>query len=297
MSIRLKKTIGRRLPFYTQHFERALWRGINKLNKRIRAKNYPAIACVPTDPIGQCIVFYGLYEEELLCFLFGKVFNEDELQRFKQQQAIDVGANIGNHTLFFARYFKEVIAFEPNISALKLLDANICLNKTRNVQVFPFGLSHEANTLPFLENSKNLGISQFQFEKVPETASIQYLRVEKGDSLLQEKQMPIALIKLDIEGHELNALRGLEETIRRHQPIILFELGVSNEKNAAMTIFNYLRQLNYAYFYTIEQKKRHPFFLMRFFEKLRGYEIVLEQIIEPEDRYYALIIAKMSPLE
>ncbi|MDQ8040125.1 MAG: FkbM family methyltransferase, partial [Rickettsiella sp.] len=255
----------------------------------------PLIACVPNDAIGQEIVMYGLYEEKLLHYLFEKIFSNNDLHQFKRKQVIDGGANIGNHSLFFSRYFKNVIAFEPNPVALKLLDTNIFLNKTENIQVIPFGLSNESNVLPFLEDSENLGGSGFNFPK--ESLPTHQLRVEKGDILLKNMQTtPIALIKLDIEGHELNALQGLEQTINTHQPIILFEAGTSKGKNGSKAVFNYLSQHNYKYFYTVEEKKPHPFFLLRFLEKFKGYEIVLEQINEPENRYYSLIIATTTPL-
>lgn len=294
MQTKTIKTIIHYPSFYTQRAERALFRRLLKLNKKIRLKNYPLLACIPSDIVGQWITLHGLYEEELLLGLFNIVFR-DLLPQFKKQTAIDGGANIGNHTLFFSRYFKQIIAFEPNPTALKLLDTNIFLNKTKNIQVIPVGLSNQANILPFFENPENLGGSGFNFD--PSFATDTQLRVEKGDSLLQNIQTtPIGLIKLDIEGHELNALQGLEETIKTHQPIILFETHTSEGKQGSKAIFNYLSQHKYNYFYTIEQKDPHPFFLVRFFEKLKGYEIVLKQMSEPEDRFYSLIIATSNPL-
>lgn len=84
------------------------------------------MACVPSDTIGQSIVLNGLYEEEFL-ISFETIFRH-LLEKFKLQTFIDVGANIGNHALFFSQYFKEIIAFEPNPTALKLLDINVFLN-------------------------------------------------------------------------------------------------------------------------------------------------------------------------
>lgn len=280
------------LPWYKRFSEHILRLYLRKRQKQVRLKNYPQLACVPSDAIGQWIVIHGLYEEKLLLSLFNIVFQEF-LPRFKEQAVIDGGANIGNHALFFSRYFKQVIAFEPNPSALKLLDTNIFLNKTKNIHVIPLGLSNKSATLPFHENPENLGGSGFSLQNPPFSKPTQHLSVEKGDNLLaqQTKTIPIALIKLDIEGYELNALQGLEKTIKQYQPIILFEAHTSQGKKGAKAIFNYLSQHNYFYFYTIVEKKRHPFFLIGFFERLKGYKLLLEPIYEPEDRYYSLIIA------
>ncbi len=292
------KTLTHRLPLHKRLPQRLFKLRLQKLNEKIRAKKYPLLACVPSDAIGNWIVLHGLYEEEFLRCLFDKVFSKKDLQRFKQQAVIDGGANIGNHAVFFSRYFKQVIGFEPNPHALKLLETNIFLNQIKNIQVIPLGLSNEPAILPFLENPENLGGSGFNFKKQLLGANIQKLKVDKGDCLLHSMQeMPIALIKLDIEGHELKALQGLEKTIEKNHPIILFETHTSKGKAGSKAIFNYLSQLHYSYFYTIEQKKRHPFFLARFLQGLKGYPVVLNQIYEPEDREYPLIIATTSPWE
>lgn len=180
--------------------------------------------------------------------------------------------------------------------------ANIFLNKTKNVHVIPVGLSNQSAVLPFDEDSENLGGSGFNLKIKPSIKlPTQHLKVEKGDTLLEQQKLnieniPLALIKLDIEGHELSALQGLEKTIRKHQPIILFEAHASKGEHGSEAIFRYLKQHNYTNFYTIEEKKAHPFFLIRFIEKLKGREIVLNQISTPQDRYYSLIIAMTTPL-
>lgn len=275
---------------------------LKKKQKKIRKKKYPLLAVVPTDSIGQWIVRNGIYEETLLLSLLNVVFR-NFLPEFKEQTVIDCGANIGNHALFFSRYFKHVIAFEPNPSALKLLDTNIFLNKTKNIQVIPIGLSNKSAVLPFYENPNNLGGSGFNLQalntKHHQTLSVQQLRVERGDTLLEQhaKNPPIALIKLDIEGEELNALQGLEKNIQEHHPIILFEAKTSQGEKGSKAIFNFLSQHNYDYFYTLEPKKPHPFVVVKFFEQFKGYPIVLNQISEPEDRYYSSIIATTKPLQ
>ena len=260
MQYKTIKTLTHRLPLYKRVPERLFKLSLQKRNKKIRLKNYPLIACVPSDAIGKHIVLDGLFEEELLHCLFTKVFSKENLMHFKQQAVIDGGANIGNHALFFSRYFKEVIAIEPNPTALKLLDTNIFINKAKNIRVIPLGLSNRPAILPFFEDSQNLGGSGFNVKKsvfeVKEPLQPQSLCVEKGDILLEKNQIttPIGLIKLDIEGYELNALKGLEKTIANYQPIILFETHTSEGKMGSKAIFNYLSQLNYSYFYTIERK-------------------------------------------
>lgn len=140
------------LPWYSRFSQHPLGCYLRKIHKKNRLKNYPQLACVPSDYIGQSIVLNGLYEEEFL-ISFETIFRH-LLEKFKLQTFIDVGANIGNHALFFSQYFKEIIAFEPNPTALKLLDINVFLNQTKNIRIVPVGLSNNSGTLPFFETQK-----------------------------------------------------------------------------------------------------------------------------------------------
>lgn len=201
---------------------------------------------------------------------------------------------------FFSRYFKEIIAFEPNPTALKLLETNIFLNQAKNIHVIPLGLSSESATLPFVEDPENLGGSKFTIENaLVKTAISKQLNVEKGDTILSRdfKSSTIGLIKLDIEGFELNALQGLEQTLIHHQPIILFEAHTSQGKTGSQAIFDYLTQFHYAYFYTVERKKLHTGLVGFLTRLLKGYEIILSPLTRPENRFYSLIIATTTPLE
>jgi FkbM family methyltransferase len=284
------------LPWYSRFSQHHLRRYLKKVQRKNRLKNYPQLACVPSDAIGQWIVLNGLYEEELL-ISFETVFKH-YLAKFKQQTFIDVGANIGNHSLFFSRYFKEVIAFEPNPTALKLLETNIFLNQTKNIHMAPIGLSNESGTLPFIENSENLGGSKFNL-KCPHTATYKKLNVEKGDTILYRdfKASSIGIIKLDIEGFELQALQGLKQTLIQYQPVVLFEAHTSQGETGSQAIFDYLSPLHYAYFYTLERKKLNSGLINLLVRLLSGYEIVLRPLTRPKNQFYSLIIATTTPLE
>lgn len=284
------------LPWYSRFSQHHLGCFLRKIHKKNRLKNYPQLACVPSDAIGHSIVLNGLYEEEFL-ISFETIFRH-HLEKFKQQTFIDVGANIGNHALFFSRYFKEIIVFEPNPIALKLLDTNIFLNQTKNIHVIPLGLSNESGTLPFFEDPENLGGSGFSIKKY-HSVSKQKLNIEKGDTILYRdyKSSSIGVMKLDIEGLELPALQGLKQTIIHHQPIIFFESHTSQGEMGSQAIFDYLTQLHYAYFYTLERKKLTTSLTGFFTRLIKGYEIVINPLIRPEDRFYSLIIATTTSLE
>ncbi len=82
------------------------------LNKR-RAElinRFPQVACFAFDHISTEITVRGRFERPALEFFCSQLFNRMQNRRL----CLDVGANIGNHSLAFADHFDRVLAFEPN---------------------------------------------------------------------------------------------------------------------------------------------------------------------------------------
>lgn len=138
---------------------------------------------------------------------------------------VDVGANIGNHTLYAALYMnpRVVIPFEVNPPALKVLRTNLLLNPTASVDARYLGVGlGAADTRLSLVASPpgNLGGTRFAA-----TADGPLIAIA-GDGVLMGT--PVSFIKIDIEGMELEALRGLAGTIRRWRPSLFVEVTDPN---------------------------------------------------------------------
>lgn len=275
-----------------------LW--LYNLNTSVSKKNIPLLACVPDDTIGREIIVNGLYEEKLLKALFECIL-VSWIQEFKTGAILDVGANIGNHTCFFARYFRQVVAFEPNPVSYRLLQANIALNSLNNVIIRKVGLSDQSADLTFVQTRGNLGGSGF-FEANNDRNDVKsVLRVEIGDSELNkiDINVPIRMIKVDVEGHEYPALKGLKNTIEVNKPILMFEIHPFSANNG-VALFDYLRDLGYLYFYSVEpqyaQKTVDSLIgrLMAFFSVDGDY--ICKRITNPDNRLYIAIIAYTKPI-
>ena len=93
-----------------------------KTHKQLSPK-YPPLALFNYDLIGRHIVCDGFYELALLECLENHVFPKLKTRSI----CLDIGANVGNHSAFFSPIFDRVIAFEPNLRAFKLLEANAML--------------------------------------------------------------------------------------------------------------------------------------------------------------------------
>lgn len=154
-----------------------------------------------------------------------------EKQEFAGQTVYDVGAHVGLLTLFFARAVGEtgnVIAFEPNPQNYRTIIDHVYLNRLTNVKVIPLGLSSRSGSLRFVVTRSALGTAephlQMQYEQEKGVRVFQ-IEVDTLDGQVGAKGLPAPdFIKIDVEGLELDVLRGMVETIHAHRPRILLEL-------------------------------------------------------------------------
>lgn len=145
------------------------------------------------------------------CMERGKAYEQVLLEHIYAQQysglAVDVGANVGNHTMWMAAICSlRVVAFEPIV--YEELSRNVNLNDlSERVSVRPYALGDYAGT------ANHVGKGQLSEDGGD-------IRVRLLD---QFKLKDVAVIKIDVEGWEPLVLRGGEETIRRDRPVIFAE--------------------------------------------------------------------------
>lgn len=125
---------------------------------------------------------------------------------------IDVGANVGLVSLTAAKLVGSggrVLAFEPNVVLVDRLRSSLVRNDIRNVEVIPVALGEE-NTSAHLATSSQHGTGTLR-EGIGSEVT-----VRKGDDLLPQIPADIwVFVKLDVEGYELRALRGMQSLLRR----------------------------------------------------------------------------------
>lgn len=161
--------------------------------------------------------------------LMGNFYGEPELtligKHFSGGTFIDVGANVGNHSLYALRFLnaQKVIAFEPNPPAFKILQYNVLLNGLRDrADLRPVGLSNQAGTASIAHSpDRNLGGTRL------EAAADGRLTLMRGDDALAGEQ--VSFIKIDVESLEMQVLEGLRETIRLNRPPMYIEVDPTNE--------------------------------------------------------------------
>jgi len=273
---------------------------LKRHNISVSKKGYPLLVGAPNDYMGREIIVTGLHEEDLLNVLFKKVL-VPFLPEFNTGVILDVGANIGNHTCFFARYFRQVIAFEPNPVAYRLLQANLELNRLRNVILRKVGLSDQTADLGYVQTRGNLGGSGFFEADKTRNDEQSILRVEVGDAEIDKLNLsdPIRMIKVDVEGHEFPVLKGLAKTLKEQKPLLMFEIHpFGSAKRSA--IFDYLKEMGYTHFYAVEPEntsdnaKGFIGKLLAFF-RIEG-DYTCKSITYPENRLYMAVLAYTRPI-
>jgi FkbM family methyltransferase len=136
--------------------------------------------------------------------------------------AIDGGAYVGTFAAHLINQFRQVLAFEPILANYECLKLNVpkaeCYNAALSDKTEPVSIGQAADKL-----------KTFQWCVGEKTSVISV----PGQAIDDLNLFDLSLLKLDVEGHELNVLRGAEWTIRQHRPVVLIEEKFDPKKRAA----------------------------------------------------------------
>ena len=146
---------------------------------------------------------------------YEKAMLEDIRARNLGGEAIDVGACFGTHSLYFAAVCGlSVLAIEPRSDNFEVLLRNIELNRPINIRVLNAAVgSHEG----FVTLAQELAGNRGSTTATVAATGVPMLTI---DSLTTSA---VGLIKIDVEGMELDVLNGAEETIKKYRPMIYVE--------------------------------------------------------------------------
>ena len=192
----------------------------------------------PATDIGFTLLATGAFERNLLkkCSEF---IRSDGV-------VVDVGANIGFHSVNFAARCHDgaVISFEPGRSTFEYLLRNV--REYSNVIPLNLALSATAGLHTFYAASDDA------YSGLKDTKRKRILREEwvacfTGDEILTPllKNKRLDLIKIDVEGEEMQVLYGLVNTISKHRPTILCEIVGGTHSDDPAAIVRYCVSLGY----------------------------------------------------
>jgi FkbM family methyltransferase len=214
----------------------------------------------------------GVFERET-SILFQKIVKEG-------MKILDVGANIGYYTLFASRLVGvsgKIYAFEPDAKAFEYLSRNIAANKCSNVVGIAKAISDRQGSAYFICNKPEEGfISNSPLSNlgiIAQTISL--------DNYFSEAGWPqVDIIKMDIEGGEHSALRGMKELSKRNPHMkLIMEFNRNNIERAETTteeIAYTLFELGFRRGYLIERGMK-VFSFNEFPKEHINYNLLLEK--------------------
>lgn len=191
-----------------------------------------------TDTISQQILFLGYYDAPLTKFIkniakAGGVF-------------VDVGANIGYCSNLFAKQNKscKVYSFEPSVQNLALLKHNVALNDLKNqVKILDLAVGDVEAEMYFDNGPKE----QTGWGHLSENKTGQKVQVITLDHFFKDITEPIDLLKIDVEGFDLQVILGARELLQKglikniifeyHQELLITSAKLSEEAKQIIELF------------------------------------------------------------
>lgn len=182
--------------------------------------------------IGHSLSRYGEYSQAELTFLLSILTNNAVVY--------DVGANIGYHTTAFASVARQVYAFEPHPRNYAMLKINT--TASHNVATINCAVS---------QTQGHVYVSDFDPEQPGNFGAVCVTDTQTAISvpcltLDQAGLEPPDLIKIDVEGHELDVLQGCQEIITQRCPVIYYE---AHESKHLKEIYKMLQPLGYRFYW------------------------------------------------
>ena len=194
----------------------------------VRCRNGLVVHVVPSDLIGRQLYLTGTWDPHLLLVL-------EALAR-GSEVIVDVGANVGFFALSMAAAAPTaaVHAVEPHPLLADLIERSVRASALPRVTIHRFALSESSGQATLAVVADHLGSSRVGVATAPGEATIPIL-LRQGDEFLEGLGgREIDLMKLDVEGHEAQVLRGMEAWLsKRRVHVILFEARGHGDDRAA----------------------------------------------------------------
>jgi len=152
---------------------------------------------------------------------------------------IDVGANVGHYTVRLSQLVGtrgRVFAFEPVSDTFELLASNVAAAGARNVTLFNTALSAQTAAMGMTMPLFDSGLTNYYMAALTSNNSEFEVLTIALDSI--GLPLRVALVKMDVEGHEYQALTGMEQLLRRDRPRLIVE-GSSDEVRELLDRLNY----------------------------------------------------------
>ena len=176
------------------------------------------------------------------------------IKEFSEPVIFDIGANIGTFTTWMAKSFPKgkIYSFEPQRQVFQMLSGNAAINNLYNVYTYNIGLGKENIKIEFEEpnyfEKNDYGTFSLVENVITQTTNNKIVvQINTLDWFVEYYNIPkIHLLKIDVEGMDLDVLMGATKTIKKHFPVIFIEHS-DNRKSIIEDIKKFLNQFEYKY--------------------------------------------------
>ena len=232
------------------------------------------------NPEHQYLYFYGTHDERYIVTKLLKIIKPGDT-------CWDIGANIGFYTCLLASRVGDsgtVVAFEPASRTCSYLHENVSLNQFTNVVVVNKGLGNRQEQRHLYYSEAELAEGTASLKYADGRAASERVTLDTIDNLIHELSAP-DFVKIDVEGYQLEVLRGGEHFLKTHAPLLMAELKDVGETNRDIfgELENYVTDLGYQLYkirkHSIQRCKKlsdtteRNFFLVK--ERSRAFSKIL----------------------
>lgn len=190
-----------------------------RLNRRL--PNGCRVRCDLRDEVQRQIYFWGCYEP-VETYLFSRLLRPG-------MTVVDAGANVGQYALLAGKAVGpsgSIHAFEPVPRTVALLGRHVGANGLSNVRINRAALWCESKTVRLGLSAEMAGNSgAYSISAHGEEGEVESPAIRFDDYAAEQKLRRVDIVKLDVEGAELCALRGMSRMLRRDRPLLLMEVN------------------------------------------------------------------------
>ena len=175
--------------------------------------------------IGRHLREYGEYQQKEINLLVGLLDRIDA----KQKVVWDIGANIGVHTMAFSKHCAFVCSWEANPQNFKLLRLNTQGKLAPNVKVHNVAISNGEKDKLLIQDFDDSILDNKGELSIVESGGVE-IEARTLDSYLMNYPLP-TMVKIDVEGHELEVLQGAKAMLKTVKPILYIETQSNDSYN------------------------------------------------------------------
>jgi len=231
------------LKHIAKYLLRPKYRSFVKENIELkRIKSLPRYKQAKTNILGKELSFI---DSASFYFMYDEIFRK-EIYKFKSEEKnpliIDAGSNIGLGIVYFKQLFPEakVIAFEADKKIFKVLKKNITMFHLENIELINKALWKEETNIKFYVEGADAGRIAYSFEE----ENITEIETTILSQYLDNK---VALLKMDIEGAELEVLQECQEQLKNVQNIFVEYHSFLKREQKLSEILNILKKAGFRF--------------------------------------------------